>query len=116
MKTITHKELYRKEIMKKPVQNTEPTQDSWRERLRKRYDELFLNTLNPASINYWDGIEPELEDFISKELIRERKKSYQEGFLKGFNDCKQIVEKGKHSHCCIIPNKLLSELEEDTRE
>lgn len=33
------------------------------------------------------------------------REAYHDGFLKGFDDCKKLVESGEHSHCCIIPNK-----------
>lgn len=40
-----------------------------------------------------------LEQFI----LNERNKAYDEGFKDGFEDCKGLVERGEHAHCCIKP-------------
>lgn len=37
--------------------------------------------------------------FLEKQIY----KSEEKGFMRGFNDCKEMVEKGEHIDCCIIP-------------
>lgn len=46
-------------------------------------------------------------------LLEAERRGFDEGFKQGFNDCKQMVEKGEHSHCCIISGKeLINQTEE----
>lgn len=33
-----------------------------------------------------------------------REETWEKGFKHGFEDCKKMVEKGEHAHCCIVPN------------
>lgn len=53
-------------------------------------------------------------DFKIRGIIAEaERRGFDEGFKQGFNDCKQMVEKGEHSHCCIISGKELINQTED---
>ena len=86
------------------------TKQDYLDAFRKIFYDIKMNCLVDEEGNIQSF--SDVEDFLSQMYDN----CFDEAFKQGFNSCKEMVEKGEHIHCCVIPNSKKELTQGETEE